>query len=406
MLLIEAARRPARGRGRVSVALAGGGPLGAYYEIGALHALAESIEGLDLTQLDSYVGVSSGAVIAAGLANRLDTMELTRVFITTESSEHVLTPATLFSPAVEEYGRQLARVPALLADRVTQYLRHPFSVGLTELVLPVSAALPAGIFDNAPFERFLRGLFSQDGRSNDFRRLGHRLYVVATNLNTGEATVFGAAPHENVPISRAVQASAALPGLYRPVAIDGERYVDGALRRTMHASLALDEGATFVLCINPLVAFNASAGRAAGERIDLAEKGMPTVLSQTFRALIQSRMQVGMADYPKRYPTADILLLEPDPGDMQMFTTNVFGYANRRRLTEHAYQRTRADLRQAAPRLRNLLARHGFKLRLDVLRDRHRSMITELKAQAQASRQVWQDLDRTLERLRRVIGTA
>jgi len=406
MLLIEAARRPARGAGRAGVALAGGGPLGAYYEIGALHALAESIEGLDLTKLDTYVGVSSGAVIAAGLANRLDTMDLARVFITTESSEHTLTPATLFSPAVDDYGKQLARIPALLADRAAQYMRHPFSTGLTELVLPVSQALPAGLFDNAPFERFLRELFSRDGRSNDFRRLGHRLYVVATNLNTGEPTVFGAARHKDVPISRAVQASSALPGLYRPVAIDGERYVDGALRRTMHASLALDEGATFVLCINPLVAFNTSAGRTARERTDLAEKGMPTVLSQTFRALIQSRMQVGMADYPERYPAADILLLEPDPSDVHMFTTNVFGYANRRRLTEHAYQRTRADLRQAAPRLRNVLARHGFKLRLKVLRDRRRSLIADLKAQKRASRHVWQDLDRTLESLRRFVDRA
>jgi predicted acylesterase/phospholipase RssA len=406
MLLIEAARRPARGGGQTGVALAGGGPLGAYYEIGALHALAEAIDGLDLTQLDTYVGVSSGAVIAAGLANRLDTLDLARIFITTESSNHVLTPGTLFSPAVDEYAKQLARIPTLLADRVAQYIRHPFSAGLTEFVLPVSQALPAGLFDNAPFELFLRELYTRDGRSNDFRRLGHRLYVVATNLNTGEPTVFGSPQLRDVPISRAVQASTALPGLYRPVTIDGQRYVDGALRRTMHASLALDAGATFVLCINPLVAFNASAGRTARERTDLADKGMPTVLSQTFRALIQSRMQVGMADYPERYPAADILLLEPDPSDVHMFTTNVFGYANRRRLTEHAYQRTREDLRRAAPRLRRLLARHGLKLRLDVLRDRRRSLISDLKEQKRASRQVSQDLDRTLERLRRLVDRA
>jgi len=404
MLAIEAARRPARGRGQVGVALAGGGPLGAYYEIGALHALAEAIEGLDLTRLDTYVGVSSGAVIAAGLANGLDTVDLARIFITTESSDHVLTPATLFSPAVDDYARQLARIPALLADRVTQYVRHPFSAGLTEFMLPVSQALPAGLFDNQPFERFLRELFSRDGRSNDFRRLKHRLYVVATNLNTGEPIVFGSPRLRDVPISRAVQASTALPGLYRPVAINGARYVDGALRRTMHASLALDAGATFVLCLNPLVAFNAAGARTARERTDLAEKGMPTVLSQTFRALIQSRMQVGMADYPERYPAADILLLEPDPNDVNMFVTNVFGYSNRRRLTEHAYQRTREDLRRSAPRLRRLLARHGLRLRTDVLHDRRRSLIADLKAQTRASRQVSADLDRTLDRLRKLVA--
>jgi NTE family protein len=39
-----------------------------------------------------------------------------------------------------------------------------------------------------------------------------------------------------------VQASAALPGLFPPVEIDDQYYVDGALKKTMHASVALDEG--------------------------------------------------------------------------------------------------------------------------------------------------------------------
>jgi len=49
----------------VGLALAGGGPLGAVYEVGALCALAEALPGLDLTELDGYVGVSAGGFIAA-----------------------------------------------------------------------------------------------------------------------------------------------------------------------------------------------------------------------------------------------------------------------------------------------------------------------------------------------------
>ena len=56
-------------RSRIGLALAGGGPLGAIYEIGALCALEESLEGLDFTDLDCYVGVSAGGFIAAGLVN-------------------------------------------------------------------------------------------------------------------------------------------------------------------------------------------------------------------------------------------------------------------------------------------------------------------------------------------------
>jgi len=54
---------------RIALALAGGGPLGAIYEICVLCAIDEAMEGLDLTALHHYVGVSAGGFIAAGLAN-------------------------------------------------------------------------------------------------------------------------------------------------------------------------------------------------------------------------------------------------------------------------------------------------------------------------------------------------
>jgi len=61
----------ARAQGPVGLALAGGGPLGAIYEIGALLALSESLVGFDPTGCEIYVGVSSGGFIASGLANGL-----------------------------------------------------------------------------------------------------------------------------------------------------------------------------------------------------------------------------------------------------------------------------------------------------------------------------------------------
>jgi hypothetical protein len=43
--------------------------LGGIYEVGALLALADSLDGLDFNDLDVYVGVSSGGFVAAALAN-------------------------------------------------------------------------------------------------------------------------------------------------------------------------------------------------------------------------------------------------------------------------------------------------------------------------------------------------
>ena len=70
-----------RMNGKLGIALAGGGPLGGIYEIGALTALDEALQGLSLTDLDLYVGVSSGAFVAAGLANGISPREMHDMFI-------------------------------------------------------------------------------------------------------------------------------------------------------------------------------------------------------------------------------------------------------------------------------------------------------------------------------------
>ncbi len=393
-----------RHTGRVAVALAGGGPLGAFYEIGALQALAESIEGLDLCDLYAYVGVSSGAMLAAGLANGLTPVDIGRIAITNDAGHEAADPSLFLHPACREYARRAVGVPRRLLDGLSRLALWPLSGSLAEALEPLTGALPAGFFDNEPFERYLRRLFTSGGRTNDFRRLGHRLVVVATDLNTGAERQFGAPGDEGVPISRAVQASTALPGLYTPVSIEGRSYVDGALLRTMHTSVVLDAGADLVFCINPLVSFDASAGGSRKPAVNLTDHGLPIVLGQTFRSLIQSRMLVGMASYRHRYPEADILLFEPDRGDHAMFFANVFRYRDRRRLVDHAYQSTRRDLLRSARALAPLLARHGLTLRRSVLTDPQRSFREALERQRRANRRVARDLSRTLDRLEALVA--
>jgi predicted acylesterase/phospholipase RssA len=121
-----------------------------------------------------------------------------------------------------------------LAARSSRYLRDP-GKGWAEAIDPLGRLLPTGLCDNRPFERFLASMFTGHGRTNDFRELRRKLYVIATELNSGYSVRFGERGHDHVPISRAIQASTALPGLYPPVPIDGHTYVDGALMRTMNA---------------------------------------------------------------------------------------------------------------------------------------------------------------------------
>src|SRR5437763_2964337 len=360
---------------KIGVALAGGGPLGGIYEIGALLALADSLEGLDLNALDVYVGVSSGSFVAAALANNVSPAQMYRLFIV-EGADGALKPDVFLKPAFAEFGRRLMAVPNLLLRAGFAYLRDPLRRGAMESLATLARAVPTGVFDNRAIDAFLPHLFPVPGRTNDFRKLRCRLFLVATNLDTGASVRFGTRGTDHVPISRAIEASSALPGLFPPVAIDGEHYVDGALNKTLHASVALDQGVELLLCVNPLVPFDASsanrARRLTVEKLD--HGGLPLVLSQTFRAIIHSRMKVGMEKYARQYPDADVLLFEPDRENADMFFASIFSYTQRRRLCALAFATTRQNLRARARTLAPLLAKHGIRVRTERLADTTRAV--------------------------------
>lgn len=394
-----------RHRHRIGLAVAGGGPVGGIYEMGALRALDEAIEGLDLTRLDVYVGVSSGAFLAAGLANRVGSDEMCRMFITEESPEHQFRPEMFLKPAFFEYIRRLGSLPKIFGEWLVDLITSPGSVGWSESLGRLGAAIPTGLFDNEGIERYLRGIFDAPGRSNDFRALDRPLYVVAVDLDSGHAVRFGTSEAPNVPISKAVQASSALPGFYPPVEIDGRYYVDGALQRTLHASVALDEDLDLLLALNPLVPFDASALRDRGDEPpgSLVDGGLPRVMSQTIRAMLYSRMRVGFGKYDKSYDHSDLVLFQPDPDDAEMFFTNVFSFSSRRHLCEHAYQTTLADLRNRRELLAPVLERHGLKLRDDILDDAQRTVWDGLEGTRPPNSTVLSRLHRALHELERVL---
>ncbi len=367
-----AANGSANGGSTVALALAGGGAEGAIYEIGALRALEEAIEGIDFTRVPIYVGVSAGALIGACLANGISTAQLCRSVVHDEPGEHPFRPELFMTPAYGELARRGLSVPRHVAEGVTDWLfKHDFEGGLvTALAGRLGRALPVGLFDNTGMRDYLRKVFALKGRTNDFRALAGHLTIVASDLNSGEAVRFGEAGFDHVGIAEAVQASTALPVLYPPVSIDGREYVDGVLLKTVHASVALDAGADLVLCVNPIVPVNTARAVERGimRRGKLIDRGMPGVLAQTFRTLIHSRLTTGIAAYESRYP-ADILLFEPSREDYQMFFTNVFSYDSRKAVVEHAYHATLGSLAERRAEIAPVLEAHGLRLRQAVLDD-------------------------------------
>lgn len=382
---------------RIGLALAGGGFLGAAYELGALAALAEAIDGLELNRLDAYVGVSAGSFIAAGLANGLSPYEMVRMFVDSEDIQTSFDPAELMQPAYRELRIALKSLPAagLAALRVGVQNR---SLGLRPMLWrafeEITPVLPTGLVSSELAQAKLAQILSLDGRSDDFRNVKPTLRIVATDIDSGAPVEFGSAGFDHVPISRAVAASSAIPGLFAPILIDGRHYVDGALNKTLHASVALEAGADLVICVNPLVPY--SGGSSAPPHRHLG-----SLLSQSVRTAIRSRMSVGLERYRVTYPKADVLLFEPRADDSQMFHTSIFSIRKRRLLCEHAYQQTRQDLINRSQVLAAVLQKRGLGLNHRVLADESLTLLRSKPAQSASARP--HGLDSTLTRLRHAL---
>src|SRR3546814_1470735 len=162
---------PARQRGkpssrnpaRIGLAIAGGGPIGGMYELGALRALDEALDGLDLTDLDSYVGVSSGAFLAAGLANRMSTADMCRIFITGDSDDDRFRADPFLLEALLEYLQSAATLPRLTFAWWHSLLLAQPQMRWSDLVNSFGCLVPTGTLDNEIGRESSRQRVCRDG---------------------------------------------------------------------------------------------------------------------------------------------------------------------------------------------------------------------------------------------------
>ncbi len=276
--------------------------------------------------------------MASFLANGLSADEMYQVIDGTHPTIRPIAREHIFNFNQGEFLRRMVGIPKHLALAWYTSLRHLNEVTLVDILWSLSDALPSGLYDGMALERYMRSVLTMPGRSNCFSDLGNRLHVIATDLNTGERAVFGGHQCDDVPISLAVAASSAVPMLYKPVCIGDHEYIDGGMRGTASIDLAIEQGATLVVCVNPLVPYSSTMDSEAARAESLSARGVPAIASQVTRITSHAGLRYQIKQLRRQHPEVDIILIEPQPTDQRMFYGNIMHYQARLEVARHGFE--------------------------------------------------------------------
>jgi len=222
-------RRRALGRAdrpNVGLVLGAGGTVGAAYHAGVLFSVAHHT-GFDPRDASQIVGTSAGSLVGALLRVGVSAEELVAL---ARRDPSLPLPAHLHALQRASVADTPSALDVLLGVRpptlgsVADTLRHrsPWP-----WLLSWSRAAPVD----------LRPLFAELDRLSGASWPDGDLKVCAVSASDGERRVLDAT--SGVELSQAVAASCAVPGLFRPQLVDGERLVDGGVRSVTNVD-ALD----------------------------------------------------------------------------------------------------------------------------------------------------------------------
>ncbi|MBI2570083.1 MAG: patatin-like phospholipase family protein [Candidatus Schekmanbacteria bacterium] len=392
----DGVRRALKDKGRrTALVLAGGGITGAFYEVGALKALNDFMDGTFVTDFDIFVGTSSGAFIAASLANGISPEEMFRSLHTEAGFLSQLKRAAFFHPDYEELWRKVAAFPATWLSLTRKYLANLEEMTYIDYLLSFFEVMPAGILSNAGLETHFRKIFSRPPFVDRFDQIRKELFITAVDLDAGRRVVFGAKDSPDVRISTAIRAASALPVIYSPVRIDGIDYVDGAVRRTLNVDVAIERGADLIFLINPLMPLHntyreSCVPLASGSSRHIRTKGLSFIADQVMRLSFESRVLYGLNVYRAQHPEVDILLIQPEPRDFKMFFYRYFQYSHRIALVEHGYASARSAIMSNYEHWRRAFDQHDIRLSQGLVE-------YELGVMNRAGAQLWHADPATLE---------
>jgi predicted acylesterase/phospholipase RssA len=345
-------------RSKLALVLAGGGMTGEVYEIGALRAIDDLLVDRSVTDFDIFVGTSAGAIIAAFLANGFSPETMFQVIAGQHPDVPPIKRKYIFNFNQREVIRRGLALPTKVLGATCGYLRDWQNATLVDALWTLTDVLPSGFYDGMALDKYMRLAMSAYGCTNRFTDLERELFIIATSLDTGERAVFGTDVNSDVPISTAVAASSALPMIYKPVRIGGEEYIDGSMRGNASLDIAIEHGATLIVCVNPLVPYDNSP-RPGPSAVAFSERGFSAIAAQVSRITQHSGLRYQIKQLRRQHPEVDIILVEPRCDDRMLAFGNIMRYAERLEIARHGFESVTLDLAGDYRDYKETLARHG-----------------------------------------------
>lgn len=232
---------------RIGLVLGAGGTVGQAYQAGVLAAIEQDL-GWDPREADVIVGTSAGSITGALLRLGVPAADLAAWAVEAPLSADGSALEELLGGERPQFPPMTLRTflrpprlpsPALVASIARRPWRFRPSVALMTLLRP-------GKVDLARYSTQLDRLCETGWLD--------RLYVCAARRDNGRRVVFGRPGAPQAPPSKAIAASCAIPGYFRPVEIDGVEYFDGGVHSATNATVLRHDELDVVIVVSPMSA--------------------------------------------------------------------------------------------------------------------------------------------------------
>jgi predicted acylesterase/phospholipase RssA len=354
-------------RSKSALILAGGGIMGAAYEIGCLTAFDRLFcPGFSSRRFDLYVGISAGSVIASLIANRIQPAGLFKTITRNERTVFNWRRHDIYRFDWLATLNSSIRLPVDLFKIIRNYRRNRWTFSLQDLPHLIQEQFPSGLFSLDPMQDYLCKSFLQEGIIDSFDRLQCELYIPAYDLDLGKRVVFGTPENRDLHLCQAITASCAIPFFFQPYQVNGRSLIDGSAGRVSHIDIAIEQGAKLIILVNPRVPFHNDPDLAClpslshGRCSKVNELGILLTWEQSQRIEAQMKLRMGLEYYRQKHPDVDIVLIEPGSDEALLFLQGPMSIRARTQVMHHGFHLTQATLKQDYTRFAKIFAKHGI----------------------------------------------